>query len=109
MTDYGITIHQGYVLPEGVDLFDLCARLRTAMAPVHRAIQVREIAQQAAMILDRADLQGEPRPESVAFGDTTIGRRTACMHKTARRAPNGAPKRPNPGSPPPRWGRGGRG
>lgn len=67
MTDYGIDIRQGYRLGDGVDLFRLSEEVRAAVEPVHREIQIREIAQQAAMILDSADLNDTPRPASVIF------------------------------------------
>lgn len=67
MTGYGIDIRQGYRLGDGVDLFRLSEKVRAVVEPVHREIQIREIAQQAAMILDSADLNDTPRPESVIF------------------------------------------
>ena len=62
-----LNIHQGYRLGDGVDLFQVCEQVRAVIEPIHRGIQLREIAQQAAMILDQADLEGSDRPASVVF------------------------------------------
>jgi hypothetical protein len=62
-----LNIQQGYRLGDGVDIFALCGQVRAVIEPIHRDIQLREIAQQAAMILDQADLDGTDRPASVVF------------------------------------------
>jgi hypothetical protein len=62
-----LNIRQGYRLGDGVDLFQICEQVRAVAEPIHRTIQLREIAQQAAMILDQADLDGAERPASVVF------------------------------------------
>ncbi|HEX9227520.1 MAG TPA: hypothetical protein VF885_12830 [Arthrobacter sp.] len=62
-----LNIRQGYRLGGGVDLFQICEQVRAVAEPIHREIQLREIAQQAAMILDQADLDGSERPASVVF------------------------------------------
>lgn len=67
MNDFGLNISQGYRLHEGTDLFSLAADLRRIMIPIQRTLQIREIANLCASILDDADLQGTPRPKSVIF------------------------------------------
>lgn len=67
MNDFGLNIPQGYRLREGTDLFSLVKDLRGIMAPVQRKLQIREIARFCTMILDDADLNGQPRPKSVIF------------------------------------------
>lgn len=88
MNDYGLNIPQGYRLNRGTDLFTLVTDLRTVMLPVLRQIQIEEIARFCALILDEADLAGEPRPNSVIFdafqaynehvGEIIAGRHPSC-------------------------------
>src|SRR5690606_26182031 len=55
-------IHDGLRLREGVDVFDLNARLRELLNPVRDRLDARELVRRAVRSIDSADLKGEPRP-----------------------------------------------
>ncbi|WP_026535897.1 hypothetical protein [Arthrobacter sp. H14] len=62
-----INVPHGYRLPEGTSLPELAERLRTVMEPVAHTLAIRETAQFATRILDKANIEGAPRPSSVIF------------------------------------------
>lgn len=62
-----LAVPHGYKLAGGTDLVSLAGRLRTALDPVRQRIEIRQVAEFAAKLLDAADLAGTPRPASVIF------------------------------------------
>lgn len=67
MTNPDLNVPHGYRLDPGTDLIDLAARLRTVMEPIRDRIEIRQVAEFAAKLLDAADLSGEARPAAVIF------------------------------------------
>lgn len=65
--DLSLAVPHGFRLAPSTDLPGLAARLRDALLPVRRRIEVAQVAGYAAQLLDQADLSGSDRPGSVIF------------------------------------------